>query len=351
MSIILLGSHISFVFRPIGILITTLSAPIIIAGVLYYMLRPIVHLLCKFKVPKAAAILLIYLIFICLIATLVITIGPILQQQLISLVNSAPDLIKKLSKQLVAWQNSKILERFQEGTSFSLSNIIDHVTKTLTKITASIGTNIIDIITSITGFIIVMVTVPFILFYMLKDGSKLPRTVLKLIPAEHRKEGAMILKDMDQALSGYIQGQILISCFDGICIYVWYRIIGLDYPLILALIAVFTNVIPFIGPVIGTAPGVIVGFIQEPMMAVYVVIGMIIIQQIESNLVSPQVMGKKLDVHPLTIILILLVAGNIGGFVGLLLAIPVYAVLKVIVTRSYRLYRLHKKATEHRADV
>ncbi|MFC7391400.1 AI-2E family transporter [Scopulibacillus cellulosilyticus] len=350
-AIVLLGSHISFVFRPIGILITTLSAPIIIAGVLYYILRPIVNLLCKIKIPKVAAILSIYLVFVSLIAVLVITIGPILQQQFMSLVNSAPQLINELSQQLDALQNSKILERFQDGTAFSITNIVNHISKTLTKFTASIGTNIIDIITSITSFIIVMVTVPFILFYMLKDGSKLPRAVLKLIPSEHRKEGAIILKDMDQALSGYIQGQILISCFDGICIYIWYRIIGLDYPLILALVAVFTNVIPFIGPVIGTVPGVIVGFIQKPMMAVYVVIGVVIIQQIESNLVSPQVMGRKLDVHPLTIILILLAAGNIGGFVGLLLAIPTYAVLKVVVTRSYQLYRLHKKATAQKTDV
>lgn len=342
--ILSVGSKLTFVFQPIGVLITSLATPIIIAGVLYYILRPVVRALCSLKVPRVVAILIIYLIVIGLLTWLVLGVGPIIYDQLVSLINGMPHLVKELGHQLDTFQNSRIFTRLHLD-EISYNDITNRFSKTLTSVSKSIGNNVLSIIQSITGAVIVMVTVPFILFYMLKDGEKLSPALLNLIPQEHREEGKRILNDMDQALSGYIQGQMIVNLFDGIFIYIWYQIIGLDYALILALVILFTNVIPFIGPFIGTAPGVIVGFIQSPIMALYVIIGVIIVQQIESNIVSPQVMGKKLDIHPLTIICILLVAGNLAGIIGMLLAIPTYAVCKVIVTRTYQLIQLrnHRK--------
>jgi predicted PurR-regulated permease PerM len=113
-----------------------------------------------------------------------------------------------------------------------------------------------------------------------------------------------------------------------------------EYSLILALVAMLTNVIPFVGPFIGIIPALIVGFIESPMMMLKVIIVVVIAQQIESNLISPQIMGRALDVHPLTIILLLLVASSLGGVLGLILAVPTYAMLKVVVKHSYRLFRL-----------
>jgi predicted PurR-regulated permease PerM len=145
---------------------------------------------------------------------------------------------------------------------------------------------------------------------------------------------------MDFALSSYIQGQIIVSICVGILAYIAFLIIGLDYPLVLALVAMFTNVIPFIGPWIGTIPAVIVGLLNSPFMALLVVLAVVVVQQIESNLISPQVMGRKLSIHPLTIIFLLLVAGRFAGLLGLILAVPTYAVGKVLVLHIYRLWVL-----------
>lgn len=338
-TVFMIGSKIAFLFRPIGILITTLAAPVLIAGVLYYVLRPVVKLLCKAKIPRVLSILILYLVVIGVITLIVLFVGPILTKQFGSLADSMPGLISGLSQQLKAFQDSALFDRFQLD-KISYSDITNRFSHSIGDITASIGNNVLSIIQSITGVVVIAITVPFILFYMLKDGDKLPDSILKFLPNEHREEGKLILSDMDGALSGYIQGQMLVSLFDGVFIYIWYQIIGLDYSLILALVILFTNVIPFIGPFIGTAPSVIVAFIQSPIMALYVVIGVLIVQQIESNIISPQVMGKKLDIHPLTIIFILLVAANLAGVVGMILAIPTYAVAKVIITRTYKLIRL-----------
>lgn len=177
---------------------------------------------------------------------------------------------------------------------------------------------------------------------MLKEGHKAPRRLLRLLPEKHQKEGKQILQDMDEALSSYIQGQLLVSFCVGVLVTIGYFIIGLDYPLVLGAFAMVTNLIPFIGPWIGTFPGVIVGLFDSPTEAVLVITVVVIVQQLESQLISPQIMGRKLDIHPLTIIFLLLAAGKFSGIAGMLLAIPGYAAAKVVISHMQKLFILRK---------
>jgi predicted PurR-regulated permease PerM len=129
---------------------------------------------------------------------------------------------------------------------------------------------------------------------LLKDGESIAQGILKYIPEDHREEGRSIVRDMDDAISSYVQGQIFVSFCVGIMAYIAYLVIGLEYSLILALVAMVTNIIPFVGPFIGTFPAIIVGFLDSPLTALWVMIAIIIVQQIETNLISPQVMGRQL---------------------------------------------------------
>lgn len=339
--IIFLASLVDFIFTPLTVMISTLFAPIILAGVLYYLLRPLVNLAARY-IPRALAILSIYLMFIGLITLLLFLIGPTLQQQVNSLVENTPKIVNEIQKFTVELQENEYIARFQQDERFSLEEISGKIADNLNAYLTAFGSNVVNVISAITGFLILLVVIPFVLFYMLKDGEKLPNQVLKIIPRQHEQEGRNVLKDMDIALSSYIQGQIIVSVFVGVLIYIGFLIIGLEYSLVLALIAMFTNVIPFIGPFIGTIPSVVVAFFDRPIMALWVLIVVIIVQQVESNLISPQVMGKKLDVHPLTIILLLLVASKFAGLLGLLLAVPTYAVSKVIVLHTIRFIKLRK---------
>lgn len=339
--ILLVASKLTFILAPIGVVLTSLAAPLIIAVLFYYLLRPLVRGLCRLRIPKVVAIMIIYLIVLSLIAALIFWLGPQLYNQVLSLINSMPHLIKQLGQQLNDFQSSKLFVRMHLN-DISYTDFTNRFSKNLTQMTTSIGNNILSIIQSITGTVLIAVTVPFILFYLLKDGEKMARGMIKFIPEEHREKGMEILRDMDQALSGYIQGQMIVLLFDFVFIFIWYTVIHLNYSLVLALVILFTNVIPFIGSFIATIPAVIVAFIQDPVLAIYVIVGVIVVQQIEGNVISPLVMGRKLDLHPLTIICILLVAGNLAGIIGMLLAIPVYAVCKVIVTRIYQLFQLRR---------
>ncbi|MGW6384817.1 AI-2E family transporter [Peribacillus butanolivorans] len=158
----------------------------------------------------------------------------------------------------------------------------------------------------------------------MKDGDKLRPNLLKYIPTEVEPEGNAILKDVDKTLSTYIIGQFIVSIVIGSFMYVGYLIIGLDYALVLALF---------------------IALQQDVGLAVKVLIVLTVVQQAEGHLVTPNIMGKRLNIHPLTIILLLLATGSIYGFIGILIAIPAYSVVKTIIGNFRKFYRLRKMNT------
>lgn len=339
--IIFVGTKISFIFHPIGVIIQTLFTPFLVAGVLYYLFRPLVSFLESKKVNKSLGILLIYFVAASIIFLIVYNLGPILQKQMTSLIDNAPYLLESARLKIIELQHNEWLSRFQ--TNGKLINLTDQVYKYLSYSLSNIGTNVVNFIGLVTNIVTVLLMVPFILFYMLKEGENIPKLIVRFLPKSQREHGYQILLDLDKALSSYIQGQIFISMCVGIMLYIGYVIIGIDYSLVLAVAAMLVNVIPFLGPFIASVPAVIVAMLMSPGMVVKVLIVVVIAHQIEGNILSPQIMGRSLSIHPLTIISLLLVSGSLGGVLGLILAIPIYAVLKVIAHHAFRLWKLRKE--------
>ncbi|MEH7180656.1 AI-2E family transporter [Neobacillus vireti] len=341
--IIFIAMKIDFIFRPVFLLVQTLFFPFLCAGVLYYLFRPLVNYLQLKNIPRTLSILLIYLLFGLLISLVIYLGGPLLKEQMKGFVDSTPQLIEAVSDKLTDLEQSKWINHLQETDSVDLEKVSEAITKSVSSSLSTIGTNVMNIIGVLASIVTVFATVPFILYYMLKEGEKAPQHILRFLPAKQQKNGRKILADLDEALSSYIQGQILVSFCIGVMLFIGYLLIDLDYSLLLAIFAMFTNVIPFIGPILAIIPGLIIASIDSPMMVVKVLIVMVVVQQIEGHIISPQVMGKKLEIHPLTIISLLLAAGRIGGVLGLIIAVPVYAVIKVIAHHTYRLWKLRKE--------
>lgn len=341
--IIFIGTKINFVFRPIMLLVQTLFLPFLIAGVLYYLFRPLVNFLELKKVPRALSIFLIYLMAAILIGLLSYFVGPILQKQINSLIDSAPAFMEWIQAELTKLQEKEWIHWLQENNRLTFEKGTDSISKNIPLGLAALGTNILNFIGVMVRGVTVLVTVPFILFYMLKDGEKAPRQILRMLPAGQQKNGQKILSDMDEALSSYIQGQIFVSFCLGAMLFIGYLLIGLDYSLLVAIFSMFINVIPFLGPIIAIIPALIIACLHSPIMVVKVLFVMLVVQQIDGHVISPQVMRRKLEIHPLTIISLLLAAGSIGGVLGLILAVPVYAVMKVIVQHACRLWKLRKE--------
>ncbi|MBB3113576.1 putative PurR-regulated permease PerM [Paenibacillus phyllosphaerae] len=338
--IIWVGVHIKFVFHPIVVMCQTLFIPLLISGVLYYLLRPLVQFLVSRKIPRSAAILILYLLVICLFTLLIIYVAPMIQRQFVELGNNLPNYVRNAVEKVYELTDNESVNQFLTSFSLDFNTLQTKATDYAYVVVNWISTNITAVVSFVANVVLLAVVVPFVLYYFLKDGEKMSAGVIKVIPKKNQTLARKLLTEMDQTISTYIRGQITVAVCVGVLLLIGYFIIGIEYAVLLALAAMLTNVIPYVGAFISAVPAVLVAAVDSPMMVVKVLIVTLVAQQIEGNLISPQIMGKQLEIHPLTIILLLLVAGTLVGPLGLLLAVPFYAIAKIIVVQIYRFIKL-----------
>lgn len=337
---ILVFTKTSFIFTPIIVLLKTISLPIILTGIVFYLLNPVVDFLERRRIRRIYSILLLYLLVIGLITITIVSIIPFLKEQIMSLIDNIPryvDVVENQTKQLIG---SNFVNQAQQTTNINISDLATKVSDQAATIVNSTFTGVGNFIGALTEIIISIVTVPFILFYLLKDGKKLPVYILKFVPTQLKEQTYTVLSEMNHRLSSYIRGQIIVSFCIGFLLFIGYLIIGLDYASLLAVIAACTSIVPYLGPTIAITPAIIIAIVTSPLMLLKLVIVWTIVQLIEGKLISPQIMGKNLHIHPITIIFLLLTAGKLFGVVGIILAIPGYAVAKVITTHLFDWFKM-----------
>lgn len=343
-AIIYVCTKISFLFQPVAVLFSTLFFPIIITGFLYFLLNPIVNFLQKYKVPKTLAIIIIFVVVIGLIILVIGSVIPMISKQITELFSNIPNYADQAISFFNELNDTKQYKWLLNQEYVTMNDITAKLNDFAQTIPSNITNSISAIISTMTNITVTIVTVPFLLFYCFKDGNKFPAALSRFFPATYRKEATKILKDTGETLAAYIQGQVMVALFVGTLALIGYWIIGLDYALVMALIVAVTNIIPYVGPLIGGAPAVIIALFTSPTQALLVIIVITIAQQIEGNILSPLILGKRLDTHPATIIVLLLVAGNLAGILGMILAVPTYAVAKTIVLNINRFLKARKAA-------
>ena len=340
-TLIFISSKINFVFQPLTTFVSTLFTPILVAGFLYYLLNPLINLLEKINIKRKYGIIVVLLLFLGSLIFLIVSVLPNLVNQIGQLIASIPSLMQSLeifSHDLVQqpWLADFNLEDSMNKMDLSIGNIANSV---FSGITTSIG----SVFGAVANATIVIFTAPIILFYMFKDGKHFRPAVAKFFPKEYRGQMIELLGQMNHTISSYISGQALVCLLVGVFTYIGYLIIGMPYALLLGIIAGVTNIIPYVGPYIGAAPAVIIGLTISPTKALLVALVVLVVQQVDGNFISPNVIGKTLAIHPLTIIIILLVAGNLAGLLGMILGVPFYAVVKTVVVYLKDMINLRKK--------
>ncbi|WP_424237203.1 AI-2E family transporter [Bhargavaea ginsengi] len=347
--IVLVFNQIQFVFTPFKVLVQNVVLPVVLASVLFYLLRPVLRLLEKARIPRVWGILIIYVGGIGLISLAIFLIYPFLKTQVINLVREFPDYFRQLILNIDAYLSTSLFASYYNQLDVNLDLLIDSVFEDISGFfrdtAGGIASGVSNFISTLTGIIISIVTVPFILFYLLKDGDRLPDYIMKLMPPRMRDDAGEIFGEADQQLSNYIQGQLIVSFCIGLLIYIGFVIIGMDYALALGALAAVTSVVPYLGPVIAITPALIIALVTSPFMILKLAAVWTIVQLVEGKFISPQVMGKTLHIHPITIIFVLLTAGSLFGVPGVILGIPGYALLKVIVSHLFKLFK--KRYDEH----
>ncbi|WP_219834525.1 AI-2E family transporter [Paenibacillus sp. R14(2021)] len=336
--IIYLMAKVSFIFRPLLTIFNILIVPFMLAGFFYYLLRPVVQYMVRQRLNKILSILLLYFIAAGIGVVFFIVVWPALQMQLENFLKGAPELIEGFKSQFAKLQSNRLVSIFAGNESDLSTKLSDYLNRAITAASDYVS----SVVSLVTNFVIIIATVPIILYYMLKESEHIPSSVLAVIPKRYRRDAKEVLADIDGALSGFIVGRVIITCLLAIMLYVGFLIIGLPFSLLLAIAAFILNIIPYIGPILGAIPSLIVAFTVSPSMVFWVVVVTIIAQQIEGNVLSPSIYGRRLDIHPLTTIVLLLVAGDIAGILGVILAIPTYMVAKIIIVRVYQLFLADK---------
>ncbi|HGF7455772.1 TPA: AI-2E family transporter, partial [Enterococcus faecium] len=181
-------------------------------------------------------------------------------------------------------------------------------------------------------------TMPFILFYLLKDGKQLAPYFVKFLPTRMQKPTLNVLSEMNSQVSSYIRGQLTVAFAVAIMFMIGFAVIGLEYAVTLGIIAGFLNLIPYLGSFLAMIPAIFLAIVAGPFMIIKVLIVFAVEQTIEGRLISPLVLGNQLAIHPVTILLVLLTSGKLFGIIGVILGIPVYAAAKVVITHVFEWY-------------
>lgn len=318
---------INFILNIIG----TLFYPTIITIVLYYLLRPLRNFLEARGVHRLITIIFIYCMMVFLIIFAITFIWPSISKQVTEFSSTPKEKIEEIQNKTIDIMD---FFNFTSIPKAQLEQTLTYYSKQLLKIFTD---NFLSTISSIAKIASYFIVTPFILFYLLKDDQKLRKNLLAYAAKGYKKDLQKIATDIDATLSYFITGQVLVAAIVAILILIGYWIIGLNYIFILALFTFIFNMIPFTGPFISTIPALLLGLAQSPIMGVKVVAVVIIVHLLDLNIISPRIVGQQLNIHPVTIILLLLAALSLFGVVGLFLITPGYAILKIILFDLYEI--------------
>lgn len=337
--LIFIYDQISFVFEPLLVFFSSIVAPVILAVLTYFLFNPLIDWLEKHRLKRVWGVILLFLVLIGALVGLIFLVVPYISEQVTQFVVAFPEYVDNIGATIMGWTDNSVfedtannvIEWFNGWIGELPSNIVDYLTTAVSGISTVVST--------VSNFVVIMVTFPFILFFLLKDDKKFFSYVMKVIPPKYRKETRDLGLIIADQVGSYVKGQLTISLFLGIMMFIGFTIIGLDYAGILAIVASVTSVIPYIGATLAMVPAVIIALTTSWFMLVKLIIVWLVVQFVDGNFVEPNVMGKNLKIHPLTIIIVLLVLGELLGLVGLILGVPIYAISRVVVTFIFRKFK------------
>ena len=313
-----------FIFSVLSVL-----SPFFIGFVIAWILNPIVTKLETKKVPRAVGTMLVYAVFLMVVLLFIRFLIPTIYEQLQDLIANLP----ALSKELEIFVNN-IFNKLGnvQGLDFEeiRSSIIASIGGSLNHFMTSMPSMIMNFMGS---FFSSMVTICFGLvigIYMLIDFDSISGHLLHLLPEKNRFEASLLLTNISTEVRKSVNGTLLVATMVFVCDSIGFWVAGLQAPVLFGLLCGITDLIPYVGPYIGGAVAVIVGFAQSPFIGFLTLIVAVVVQLVENNILQPIVMSKTMKLHPVTIMIGLLIFGHFFGILGMVLATPIISCIKII---------------------
>lgn len=305
-------------------------SPVFIGLLIAWLFDPIVTAMQK-KIPRLVACIVVFLVFFGGIVLLLCLLLPSFTIQVREFVTGIPNILKEIKSML-----NQFFLTISGDSGIDLTSVKDQVFNSIENVGISLTTKLpdmfINIIKSIISGGMLLILDIMVGFYMLYDFKKVKYGLLDFVPKKYHTDAKELMKRLNHSLRGYIQGLFAVMFLVFITQSIGLTLAGLKAPMIFALFCALTDIIPYLGPYIGGAPAVLVGFTISPIVGIFTLISIVVVQLLENNFYQPLIMGKAMQLHPVTIIVGLLLFQHFFGIIGMIVATPVIACVKVIFT-------------------
>ena len=332
-ALILLGTYLIKEWHALKILgeFIAVISPIFIGLIIAWLLDPLVKFLQGKKVPRILACIFAYLFFIAVLSLIIVLLIPALGSQVKDFIGNIPGLVSEFK----GFLNGVVID-LNNAFDYDFTSLINQLYHSIETFGGSLSTRIpemaINFITALFNGGVSFFLGLMIGFYMLFDFDKLSRNFLNFLPKRFRGGATELVVRLNESLRSYVQGILLVMTLVFITQAIGLTLSGLQAPLVFAFFCALTDIIPYFGPYIGAIPIVIVGFMMDPVVGICCVISIVVVQLLENNFYQPLIMGHTMKLHPVTIMIGLLIFQHFFGIIGMIVATPVIAALKIILT-------------------
>jgi predicted PurR-regulated permease PerM len=346
-AVIALLGFVAYVFRVIW-------PPLILAGAIVFLLNPVVTRLQARHVPRALGTGISYLTVVGLTVLVVLLVAPLATDQYDELAEEWPTIRSDIEDQVDEWAeqsrqedswfpvelptSEEMEDQFFGGNASDLDGNGVVTDEERQEAFAEQLDTARELLLRIFHVGIIFLIGPIIAFYLLVDLPHIRKVFRSLVPERARGDAMVLARRLSTAIGGYFRGQLAVAFVVGAMASIGMLLIDLPFWLIVGMIAGIFNMIPLIGPWIGAVPGIIIAFTTGGGVgkAIAVAVVMAIVQQIDNHFISPMVMQRAVKLHPAVVMLALLAGGTLAGFLGLLLAVPATATLKIVCGHAWR---------------
>lgn len=306
--------------------------PFLFAIALTYLLNPMVNWLARNRLPRTWAIVIVYLVVAAGLLVGLVYGVPAVAREIAVFTEGIPQYTERIQELL------DTLARRYHRTPLpeSVRRVIDeNIRRGEVLILQGLRT-LVQGLVALFSQVLSLIVAPILAFYFLQDSGGLTRRIKAYVPPAYQEEVLALFREINQVLQNFVLGRLLVALVVGLLTFVGLALIGMEFALVLGLIAGIADLIPYFGPILGALPAVLLAGMESARMIVYTVIVFLVVQQIESNILSPLILGESVGLHPVLVIFALLAGGHLYGVWGVLLAIPVAAILRLLLRYAYR---------------
>ena len=329
----------------IGLLVVARGAlfPFILSAIIAYLLHPVVRTLeswmpWKERWPNASrigAVLLIYIGALAVLAGALAIIVPPAFRQGSEFVDEVPDLFAQARTAVEGW-NDRYTNEVPEEVREKIENELKSGSSVLISAGRTVLSRTVGAVANTVTMVLGLSVIPFMVFYLLKDREAAAAGFYSLLPVNARHHARNIVAIANGVLGVYVRAQLTLALVVGVLVFIGLFALGIRFSVLLAVIAGVTELIPVIGPLLGAIPGILVTLATSPGDLVWVILLYVGIQLVENAFLVPRIQGQAVDIHPALIMLILVIASEVAGLFGVILAVPIAAVARDVFRYFYR---------------